>query len=81
MVANYTAWGERKKEEVTASGIPASDIEVEHRKLDERIGKFSDKFAFVAELKRIAAMSSPHKSVRRSSGVSQHSQQSRDSKS
>jgi hypothetical protein len=52
LMDNYQSWGEKKKEEINNdSTLSNENQEIEVKKLQERINKFHDKFAFINKYK------------------------------
>ena len=48
MQKNYQAWGERRKSEILVEDKPGVDKGEECKKVDERLGKFATRMAFVS---------------------------------
>jgi hypothetical protein len=52
MMTNFVSWGEKRREEIMKDD-KISDKTEECRKLDERLNKFREKFAFVNNLQEM----------------------------
>ena len=53
MLANFNAWGNKRKDEIDASDV--ADKLVELKKIDDRLANFSNKMSFLNQMKELTA--------------------------